>query len=202
MKKLLKGLAIALLVVVLLVILAYVASLFAVLALGKTKIDGEPKIIIIFGCDHDGYQLSGLLKGRADAAIEYYGDHSDAVIIASGGMTKGQTISEAECLSNYLVQNGVDEEHIILEDRATTTVENVKFSLQLIRDEGLDATGGVLLVSNEFHIARVRALWQRAAKDVPCYTLAAASSPASDKAKMYLREPFVLIWDFLFSLTK
>ena len=65
------------------------------------------------------------MKLRLDKAIEYYHSNKDINIIVSGGQGKDEIMTEALAMKNYLVENNVDEEKIILEDKATTTLENI-----------------------------------------------------------------------------
>ncbi len=180
-----------------LVVVVYGASLVAVLAGGNTSVDGEPDVMIVFGCQHDGYKMSSALKDRADAALDYIRLHPDVFVILSGGKADKNGVTEAECMRKYLVDCGADESKLILEDRSTTTVENIRFSLDLL-NERFEDDYDVLLLSNGFHLQRIRMLWKRAGgKDASA--LAAPLSSTSDKAAMYLREPFVLLYEFLFA---
>ena len=58
-------------------------------------------------------------------------------------------ISEAECMYNYLTAAGIDKERIYLEDRSTSTYENLMFSAEIISEERLSKKIGI--VTNEFH---------------------------------------------------
>ena len=54
-------------------------------------------------------------------------------------------------MRRYLVEHGIPDGRIILEDRSTTTEENVRFSKEIV-----DARGGgkVALVSSNYHVYR------------------------------------------------
>ena len=85
-------------------------------------------------------------------------EHPDAVIIASGGQGKGEPISEAQSIRDELVARGVDPGRIRLEDRSTSTQENMAFSKALI--DSPDAAVGI--VTNNYHIWRSMRLARRA----------------------------------------
>ena len=57
---------------------------------------------------------------------------------------------------DYLMEHGIDRERLILEERSTSTTENLKFSLALI---GLDHSVGV--VTNNFHVFRGTAIGRK-----------------------------------------
>ena len=99
---------------------------------------------------------------------------------------------------DYLVEHGVDSERIVLEDRSFNSRDNVAYSLEVLAAEGYDTSGGVVLVSNAFHLTRVRMLWRRADGPGPVSVLAAPSSHRSTRLWMYVREPLALIKSFFF----
>ena len=85
-------------------------------------------------------------------------DNPDTMLIASGGQGFKESISEAECIKRELVKMGIPEDRIILEDRSRSTVEKLKYSLQIIKDK--DARVGI--ITNSFHEYRAGII----AKDV------------------------------------
>ena len=109
----------------------------------------EADYLIVLGCQVNGTVPSRMLRQRIDAAADYLNTYPDATAIVSGGMGSGESITEAECMYNYLTAQGIAPERIILEDKATSTMENLRFSLALM-DEGATAA----IVSNEFHLYR------------------------------------------------
>ena len=105
--------------------------------------------LIILGCQVRGTVPSRMLRQRLDAAVEYLNVHPDSIAIVTGGMGPGENITEAKCMADSLTAAGIDPSRIILEDRATSTMENLRFSQALMEP---DAT--VAIVSNEFHLYR------------------------------------------------
>ena len=110
--------------------------------------------VIIHGCGLiGGEKLSKLLSNRVDKAIEIYNRcKKKPVIIPSGGKGEDEKLSEAEAMKNYLLEHGIPEEHIVLEDKSATTRENLINSKSLIDvREGKKKTA---LVSSNYHIYR------------------------------------------------
>lgn len=111
------------------------------------------KYIIVLGAGLDGYKVGKTLQSRLDKALEYYKLNPNAKIIVSGGQGKDEMISEAVAMKRYLIENGVNENKIIKEDKATTTLENIKFSKDILKNRK-DENAKVLIVTNEFHLTR------------------------------------------------
>ena len=109
--------------------------------------------VIIHGCGlTDDGRPTKLLSNRIDKAIEVYEKCAEKpFIIPSGGQGADEVVSEAEAMRRYLVEHGIPDGRIILEDRSTTTEENVRFSKEIV-----DARGGgkVALVSSNYHVYR------------------------------------------------
>lgn len=111
--------------------------------------DPEADYLIVLGCQVNGTYPSRMLCQRIDAAANYLNTYPDAVAIVSGGQGPGEDITEAACMYNYLTAAGIAPTRILLEDRATSTMENLRFSLAL-----LEPGATVAIVSNEFHLYR------------------------------------------------
>ena len=106
--------------------------------------------IIVLGAKVNGTQPSGALRNRIDAAGEYLKLNPDTLVIASGGQGPDEGISEAECIRIGLAKRGIDESRILMEDKSTSTLENLTFSLRLIEDEN----PSIGIVTNNFHVYR------------------------------------------------
>ncbi len=94
--------------------------------------------LVILGC---GLRKDGtpcpLLAGRVDKAHAFDQRRIDAgeapaTYVPSGGQGPDEVMSEAQSMANYLVSKGVPAERIVLEDRSTTTRENMLYSREAI----------------------------------------------------------------------
>ncbi len=88
--------------------------------------------LIALGAKVNGTQPSLILKYRIDAAAEYLRNNPETIVIASGGKGADEGISEAQCIYQGLVEQGIDAERIIIEDQSTSTVENLTYSAAII----------------------------------------------------------------------
>ena len=194
-KKWIKGL----LALVLTGALVFGVLLGAVLYGSYDHIQGEPETMLILGCQVHPWGPSILLQDRLDEALTYLEEHPDMTVIVSGGQGLDEHTSEAACMRDYLVQAGLDEEQILVEDRSHNTWQNMICSAQLMEEQDLDMEQGVLIVSNGFHLTRARMLWDRATGEGDVVsTLAAPSSHVPSRLWMYIREPLALAKSFIF----
>lgn len=188
---------IALLALIAAGVLAFAALLGVVLAGSHTDLRGAPSVMVILGCQVRADGPSVLLQDRLDTALDYLEDHPDMTVIASGGQGPDEHISEAEAMAAYLVEHGFPEGQILLEDESHNTSQNLMYTRELLEESGLDWQGNLLVVSNGFHLARVRMLAQRYGLG-EISTLAAPSSHVPSRLMMYIREPLALVKSFLF----
>lgn len=142
--------------VVITVMAAALAVLAAVISFFMIKAANSPPkgecTVIVLGCKVRGETPSLMLYYRAMAAYKYLEANPDAVCIASGGQGADELISEAECIRRILTEKGIADERIILEDKSTSTDENIKFSIQKMKEYGI--SGSIAIATNEFHQLR------------------------------------------------
>lgn len=122
----------------------------------KKRVDYNKDYIIILGCKirRDG-SLPPLLKGRVDRALEFRNEQlkatgKDLIFIPSGGKGNDEIISEAEAIANYLIERGIDKKKILLEDKSTSTYENIIFSYKLIKDK----EANICISTTNYHVLR------------------------------------------------
>ena len=110
--------------------------------------------VVILGAGVNGTVPSRILQDRIDAAAEYLLKNPNAICIASGGQGPGEDMTEARCIQYHLTRAGVSAERIWLEERSTSTAENFRYSLELIRENTGAMPEKLAVVSNEFHLYR------------------------------------------------
>lgn len=106
--------------------------------------------LIVLGAQVRGDRITKSLKYRLDTAKDYLDSNLDTKVIVSGGQGPGENLSEAEAMSRYLVEQGIDEKRIIMEVNSTNTVENIQFSKGFLPDEDTS----IAVVTNGFHVFR------------------------------------------------
>lgn len=117
----------------------------------------DDSVIIVYGAGlkHDGTPDKALAK-RLNKALEL-SEGNNCQVIVSGCQGYDEPCTEAFAMKKYLVEKGLPEDRIILEERAKDTKENVKFSWEIIEEMGADVDK-IVSVSNKFHVPRIRLL--------------------------------------------
>lgn len=127
----------------------------------RTDTDREADYIIVLGAGVNGSTPSLSLRNRLDAALDYLEQHQQTTAIVSGGQGPGEDISEAQCMYNWLKEHGISDNRIIMEPHATSTDENLRYSMDIL-NELTDSEDQVIgIVSSEYHLHRAKLMAQR-----------------------------------------
>lgn len=98
-----------------------------------------------------------VMESRAKAAAKLYRSGQCSLFITTGGVyqdTPFGFIPEHRALAEFLIKEGVPEDCIIEEDKATTTLENMTLSRQLITERLGSKKIRLAVVTSYFHVVR------------------------------------------------
>lgn len=127
---------------------------------------------------------SPAMKRRVQHAVEVWRNAPDSWIIPCGGTgLHGQ--SEGQEMQRLLIENGVNKSSIIPECHSTSTYENIKFSLPIIR---LLNAQSATIVTDDFHAKRALQVAIHFKLDATVSAAPTNEAPAKTKAKAVIRE--------------
>lgn len=156
----------------------------------------EVDYLIILGAGLNGEQLSWTLWERMQKGLNYLEAHPKVKVVLSGGQGPGEGISEAEGMRRFLVDHGIKDERILKEDQSTSTMENFRFSKEILaRQAGFQNSETVAVITNDFHLFRSKILAQRNGLipvGIPSPT------PWYIVPNVYLREYFAVVKSLIF----
>lgn len=119
---------------------------------------GEPntscQYIIVLGAGVNGTVPSLTLRERLDAALTYLQDNPAAICVVTGGQGPGEDITEAACMADWLTSRGIDPDRILLEDKSTSTRENLTFALDILEAHTGTRPTTAGIISSEYHMFR------------------------------------------------
>jgi uncharacterized SAM-binding protein YcdF (DUF218 family) len=174
-----------------------VAGFWAVLAQtgGELADTTAPSAIVVLGSGTPNGKASPVLAARLDLALEQAARFPQAVVVVSGGVDFGQTLSEAKVMGDYLREAGLPAGRIVQEEESSSTEQNLLFSKPLLARRGVSPERPVQLVTSDFHTLRARWIARRAG-----YTqvsLVGAPTPLYVRYNAWLREYFAVLSGFL-----
>ena len=131
----------------------------------RVPVTGQIDYIIVHGCGISGEKITPLLQGRVDRAVKLYEDlGGTAKLVLSGGQGDGETITEAQCMKNYLLTIGFPEADILLEDTSTSTQENLRNVQTMLDADGTQHR--YACVTSDYHVYRTCLLARKLGMDV------------------------------------
>ena len=130
------------------VIIVLLLIVFGILIINHTKLNHnhfDYDFLVVLGHKLINDKPSKILNDRLNIALPLIKDNK---VILCGGITKNNTISEAQVMKNYLIKKDITEESIILEDKSKTTIENFKNIKEIIKDKR------ILVITSDYHTYR------------------------------------------------
>ena len=130
--------------------------------------------IVLLGAAQYNGTPSPVLKARLDSALAAYDEGASKWIVVTGGKMSGDNYTEAQSSQTYLVDHGVPQDHILLENVGRDSWQSLQGAAVLLRQHRFKS---VLLVSDGFHLFRVKLMMRdlgftvygRAASDSPIH---------------------------------
>lgn len=177
-------------------LLAVYAVLLSSLMIGEImNTPHNPDAVIVLGCRVQRNGKPSLMLGRRiEAAYEYLSENENVICIVSGGKGEDEPISEGEAMKVALVEKGIDESRIFVEDKSENTKENIEFSARLLDEMGMEINEAAI-VTDGFHLYRAslmaKGTWQNT-------TSVAADTPWWLVTAYWFREWFALSSLFVF----
>lgn len=177
-------------------LLVVYALLLSSLMIGEmTNTPADPDAVIVLGCRVQRNGRPSLMLGRRiEAAYEYLSENKDVICIVSGGQGEDEPISEGEAMKVALVEKGIEESRIFVEDKSENTKENIEFSAKLLEEMGIEVNEAAI-VTDGFHLYRAslmaKGTWQNT-------TSVAADTPWWLVTAYWFREWFALSSLFVF----
>ena len=105
--------------------------------------------VIILGCKVRNGEPSLMLKKRLDAGLAYLNQHENLSVIVCGGQGEDESISEAQCMTEYLTAHGIDADRIYQDAVSTSTLENLQNAKSILEEQ--DWLYDVTIVTDSFH---------------------------------------------------
>lgn len=153
------------------------------------SLDGEADYLMILGCRVKVDKPDEMLALRANSAADFLFAHKNTVAVCCGGIVhEDQIKSEAQVIKDFLLDRGVEEERILLEDKSQTTFENFINAKKIIESRPNGKNAKIAFLSSEFHLLRASVIASLVGVDAQSVP---APSPKRGKALFYVYEGLV-----------
>ena len=159
---------------------------------------GDPKeqvdYMVVLGAKVRVTGPSASLWDRIYAAADYLDAHPNTIAIVSGGQGDDEPMPEAQSMYDELVNLGIEPDRVWIEDKATSTWENLNFALNLIEEKTGERPQKLGVLSSEYHLFRA-SLFARAC-EVDFVGIPARTSRVSQMINHFMRE-VAGVWHYI-----
>lgn len=120
---------------------------------GLPETDELCMVVLGFQLNPDGSMKDELIE-RLKVALASADKYPNAFIVCTGGSTAAENASATEAgkMAEWLIDNGVDPQRVIVEDRSLTTAQNAIFTYQILTEQ-YPQVKQLAIVSSDYHIA-------------------------------------------------
>ena len=120
---------------------------------GLNDTDALCLVVLGFQLNPDGSMRDELI-GRLRVALASAEKYLNACIVCTGGgtATEDATATEAGRMAEWLIENGVSPERVIVEDQSLTTAQNAIYTFDIL-SERYPQVSQLAIISSDYHIA-------------------------------------------------
>ena len=120
---------------------------------GLPDTDELALVVLGFQLNPDGSMRNELIE-RLQVALACAEQYPNALIVCTGGGTaaNNKAATEAGRMAEYLIENGVAPERIVVEDRSRTTAQNAIYTCEILADQH-PQVHRLAIISSDYHIA-------------------------------------------------
>ena len=181
MPRIVRGLLTSLGLLLLAAGIAFTVALVFVLVVSQQDERRPADAIVVLGAAQYNGRPSPVLRARLDHAADLYRDRLAPRIIVTGGVGRGDTMSEAAVSRRYLLWRGVRDTAIVVQPQGRSTYTSMTVVARWLQ---LRRLSSVRLVSDPFHMCRLRLEARRT--ELTAYTSPTPTSPISDNPNLEL----------------
>jgi len=159
---------------------------------------GDPKeqvqYMVVLGAKVRESGPSVSLWDRIHGAADYLEAHPDTIAIVSGGQGPDEPMTEAQAMYDELIALGIHPDRVWMEEKATSTWENLNFTLDLIEEKTGERPGKLGILSSEYHLFRAKLFAKECG--VEAVGIPARTTRLSQRINHFMRE-VAGVWHYL-----
>lgn len=161
---------------VLMLVALWLITIGLILLAGARPNPMKADAILVLGAAQWNGKPSPVLKARLDHAIDLHRQSIAPFLIVTGGVGRGDSVSEGEVARRYVERAGIPPNEVMVEGKGITSAESIMAAAELMRDANLSTA---IVVSDAYHMLRVQILARRAG--IKTYRSPAPESPIDRK---------------------
>jgi uncharacterized SAM-binding protein YcdF (DUF218 family) len=176
-------------------LVVYVSAFLSLVNYSVRTTESPVDALVVLGASQWNGKPSPVFQDRLDHAYLLYNlNVSDTIIVTGGNLD--DTVSEAEVGRDYLIQRGIRNEDIRIEDRGRRTIESARY----VREKYGSEIKTISVVTQGFHTKRTVMMFEN--QGFTAYPSPSSNDFDRKGIKYYLRETIALIFYTLFDVSR
>lgn len=169
--------------------LLFVSAFVVVLLTAQVDERRPCDAIVVLGAAHYNGRPSPVFQARLDHALKLYREKLAPRVVVTGGQARGDNESEAAVGRRYLLSKGIPPSALVAEPAGRSTDASMTAVAEWVEREQLKS---VILVSDPFHMARLRAEARRTG--LTAYLSPTTTSPISSNSTLEMNYLLAEAW--------
>lgn len=154
--------------------------------------------LIVNGAKLYGSIPSPSLQDRMEGTLHFMQSNQNAIAVLTGRKWPYSDASEAYFMYNWLIAHNIDENRLILEENASNTLENIRFSLNRIQQDIALEDVRIGILTSDYHL--YRALYIAKAEQITALGIAIPTQRFLSKINYFIREAFAMTEIYIFGV--
>lgn len=175
--------------IILISVLIFVTNAYFIYTFSKQYSEKKSDVIIVLGTKIEQGKVSALFKERIDQGIQLHQKGIAPFLLFTGGKANKKGETESSVARDYAISKGVPKESILIDNKAYSTFQNLKYSKQIMDSINIKTA---LIVSDPYHMKRAMAFAKHFQID------AEVSPTPTSTIKGFLPKSFALVYETFF----
>ena len=139
------------LLIVFLILLCAIITGVSIAQYGKLDEKAHCDVAIVLGAATSNGEVSPVYRERINHGIWLFENGYVDYLILTGGVGKGNKKSDAYVAKQYVIEKGVPEQVILIEEKSKITEENLEYAKEIMDEFSMDTA---IIVSDPLHMKR------------------------------------------------
>jgi uncharacterized SAM-binding protein YcdF (DUF218 family) len=163
----------------------YLVTLAQVWSTGRADDGGPADAIVVMGAAQYDGRPSPQLAARLDHVAEIWPNDVAPLVVVTGGNIPGDRFTEAEASASYLVERGIPESSIVLENDGSNSYESLQGVADQLAARGLSE---VVIVTDPYHSLRSKLIAEEVGLDAEVSSTDTSVVTGAESAVRHLKE--------------
>lgn len=154
--------------------------------------------LIVNGAKLYGSTPSPALSDRLIGTLDFMQSNENVIAVLTGKKWSYSDMSEAQFMYEWLIAHNIPKERLILEESASNTLENIRFSIKQISEIDHEKIPVIGILTSDYHLYRALYIAQR--EGLSPIGIPVPTQLLHSKINYFIREAFAMTEIYVFGV--